>query len=464
LIVKRRKAWFMNQRLFGTSGIRGVANLEVTPSLAYQVGLSLAEKLGEGRVIIGYDTRTSSQMLSSAMVSGVCSGGLDATILGMIPTPTLAYLSKALHARTGVMITASHNPPDYNGMKLFTGEGIAYNWKLQLQIEKAVRLEKFKIAHWSRIGRIEFSDESERYIKMITENVVLERQWNVVVDPGCGAGSLMAPQVLRLLGCKVASMNAQADGTFPGRRPEPSPENLFELSKSVRILKAHIGIAFDGDADRVVFIDERGEFIQQDRALGAFASHTLKKRKGTIVVPVDTSISVEETVRQGGGRLIRTKVGDVYVANAVEKYGAVFGGEPCGAWITPEFHLCPDGILHSVLFLKALEESGEKPSRFVSRVPKYHLLRRKVGCPEEFKQEAMAEIERKLSKYLSKSSRLIRVDGLGFQIEDGWVLIRPSGTEPILRVTSEAANLKSAEKLLKITASIVESSIRAFSK
>jgi phosphoglucosamine mutase len=454
----------MKERLFGTSGIRGVANLEVTPSLAHQIGLSLAEKLGEGRVVIGCDTRTSSQMLASAMVSGVCSGGLDATILGMIPTPTLAYLSKALHARTGVMITASHNPPEYNGMKLFTEEGIAYNRKLQLQIEKAVRLEKFKMAYWSRIGRIEFADESERYIKMITENVVLEKRWNVVVDPGCGAGSLIAPEVLRLLGCKVASINAQADGTFPGRRPEPSPENLTELSKIVRVLKADIGIAFDGDADRVVFIDERGVFLEQDRALGAFASHALEKRKGAIVVPVDTSLSVEETVRQGGGRLIRTKVGDVYIAYAVKKYGAVFGGEPCGAWITPEFHLCPDGILHSALFLKALEQSGQKPSRFISKVPKYTLLRRKIACPEQFKQRAMAEIEERLSKYLSKSSKLIRVDGLGFQLEDGWVLIRPSGTEPILRVTSEAASFKSAEKIMKMLVRIVENSIREVSK
>jgi len=454
----------MNQRLFGTSGIRGVANLEISPSLAYEVGLSLADKLGEGRVVIGYDTRTSSQMLSLALVSGVCSGGLDATILGMIPTPTLAYLSKALRARGGAMITASHNPPDYNGIKLFTGEGIAYNRKLQQQIEQAARSEKFRVVHWKSIGEIEFSDESERYIKMITDKVVLEKRWNVVVDPGCGAGSLIAPEVLRLLGCKVASINAQVDGTFPGRKPEPSRENLVELSRVVRILKADIGMAYDGDADRVVFTDERGEFIEQDRALGAFASYALRKRKGTIVVPVDTSLSVEKTVRQNGGRLIRTKVGDVYVANAVKKYSAVFGGEPCGAWITPEFHLCPDGILHSALFLKALEESGEKPYKFVSRVPKYYLLRRKIACPERSKQKAMSEIEKKLCKYLSKSSRLIKVDGLGFQIEDGWMLIRPSGTEPILRVTSEAASFKSTEKMLKIIVATVENSIRAVSK
>jgi len=451
----------MNERLFGTSGIRGLANLEVSPSLAYEVGLSLADKLREGQVVIGYDTRTSSQMHSSAIVSGVCSGGLDATILGMIPTPTLAYLSKALQARAGVMITASHNPPEYNGIKLFTGEGIAYGRNLQRQIEQAVRSGKSRTIDWKSVGEIEFSDESERYVKMITENVVLEKVWNVVVDPGCGAGSLIAPEVLRLLGCKVASINAQADGTFPGRRPEPSSENLPELSRIVGILKADIGIAYDGDADRVVFIDERGEFIPQDQALGAFAGHALKKRKGTIVVPVDTSLSVEETVRQNGGRLIRTKVGDVYVAYAVKKHGAVFGGEPCGAWITPDFHLCPDGILHSILFLKALEESGEKPSQFVSSVPKYHLLRRKISCPERSKQKAMAETERKLCKYLSKSSKLTRVDGLGFQIEGGWVLIRPSGTEPILRVTSEAVRLKSAEKLLNAAVQIVENSIRA---
>jgi len=464
LIVKRRKAWSMNDRLFGTSGIRGLANLEVSPSLAYEVGLSLADKLGEGRVVIGYDTRTSSQMLASAIVSGVCSGGLDAKVLGMIPTPTLAYLSRVLQARAGVMITASHNPPEYNGIKLFTGEGIAYNRKLQLWIERSVHSGKSRTVPWKSIGEIEFSDESERYMKMIADNVVLEKRWNVVVDPGCGAGSLIAPAVLRLLGCKVASINAQADGTFPGRRPEPSPENLGELSRIVRTLRADIGVAYDGDADRVVFINERGEFIEQDRALGAFAGHALEKRKGTIVVPIDTSISVEETVKESGGRLIRTKVGDVYVANAVKEYGAVFGGEPCGAWITPEFHLCPDGILHSVLFLKALEESSEKPSKFVSRVPKYYLLRRKIVCPEQSKHKAMAEIEKNLSKYLSKSSRLVRVDGLGFQMEGGWMLIRPSGTEPILRVTSEAASLKSAEKILKIVVPIIENSIRLVSK
>jgi len=454
----------MNQRLFGTSGIRGVANIEISPRLAHEVGLSLAEKLEYGRILIGYDTRTSSQMLSSAIASGICGGGLNATLLGMIPTPTLAYLSKALHARAGAMITASHNPPDYNGIKLFTGEGIAYSRRLQQQIENAMRSGKSRIVNWSKIGKIEFSDESERYLKMITDSVVLEKHWNVVVDPGCGAASLIAPEVLRLLGCKVMSINSQADGTFPGRKPEPSPENLTELSKIVKALKADIGIAYDGDADRVVFIDERGEFIQQDRALGAFASYALKERKGTIVVPVDTSLAVEEAVLRNGGSLIRTKVGDVYVAYAVKKYGAVFGGEPCGAWITPRFHLCPDGILHSVLFLKALEESGEKPSKFALRVREYPLLRRKIACQERFKKKAMAEIEKRLSKCLSKSAKLVRVDGLGFQIKGGWLLIRPSGTEPILRVTVEAAKTKLAEKLLKTVVPIIESSIRAVSK
>ncbi|RLG97983.1 phosphoglucosamine mutase, partial [Candidatus Bathyarchaeota archaeon] len=340
-------------KLFGTSGIRGIANREVTSELALKVGLALATYIENGSFLVARDTRVSGEMIENALTAGILAGGANANKIGIAPTPALAFLTKKHSLNAGVMITASHNPPEYNGIKIFNSDSTGFNEKQQEEIEKIIENENFRLAEWNKIGKcVDVKYWIKDYIHQILGNLSFKKSWFVVVDPGCGATSTVAPFIFRELGCKVRALNAQPDGFFPARSPLPDKESLKPLGSVVRELKADIGIAYDGDGDRVVFMDENGNFVSLDQSLALYAAYVIERnRGGTVVTHVEASMCVEDTVEKLSGKVLRTKVGDVSIANAMKNCGAVFGGEPCGAWIHPEHHFCPDGILSSVLFL-----------------------------------------------------------------------------------------------------------------
>ena len=452
----------LNKRLFGTSGVRGVVNVDLTPELALKIGLALATLKKRGAdFTLAHDTRISSPTISSALASGLLAGGGNIKVLGIMPTPTLAYLTRSLGAATGIMITASHNPPEYNGVKLFSQEGMAYVERQQAQVEGLLRSGKFRRVKWSELGKQLNADETHRYVAAVLDRVGLEKKWRVVLDPGCGAASYLAPLIFRQLQCETICVNAQPDGFFPGRSPEPLPENLTSICDAVRQFGADVGFAYDGDADRMVVIDEKGRYAPLDQTLASYAAYVVAENKGgSIVVPIDTSMCVEEVIENRGGRVIRTKVGDVNVAQAIKKHKALFGGEACGAWINPEIHLCPDGILSSALFLEAVERGGETVSAFTSKVPVYPMMREKIDCPERIQNAAMKRLERSLSKSLPKPFEITTIDGVKAATSDGWVLVRSSGTEPTVRVTAEAKTEKLAKKLLRIGVEVAKRSIR----
>jgi len=443
-------------KLFGSSGVRGVVNQDLTPVLAAEIGLAVANSAKAESVLVGRDTRVSGEMVENALVSGLLAGGADVDSVGIVPTPVLAYLTKKLKADLGVMITASHNPPPYNGLKVFGGDTLAYSEGEQDKIEKAIAHESFKFANWRSVGEFQSVDAAHLYAEMVQERIQLEKSLRVIVDPGCGATYAVAPSVLKSIGCRVMTINAQPDGLFPARSPEPNPETLDHLAKMVRTLSADAGIAYDGDGDRVAFIDEKGGFADFDRVLAAFASHVTRNRRGaSVVTNVEASMCVERMVKGHGGEVFRTKVGDVYLSEAIKKHGAVFGGEPCGAWIHPRFHYCPDGILSSALLLKALEEEGKTLSEFVAEAPEYPTLRENIRCTNETKYKAVDAIGGELKLLFAECNELLVVDGVRLTLEDGWVLVRASGTEPLIRVTVEGESLKAAKKLMKETTRLV---------
>jgi len=371
-------------KLFGSSGVRGLINSDLTPLLAAKIGLAIVTTSHAERVIVGRDTRTSGLMIENALVSGFLAAGAKASLLGVTPTPTLAYLTRRLRADAGVMITASHNPPQYNGIKIFNSEGVAYCEKSQDKIEEAVTNEQFSLPSWRKMGQASFIDESLLYIRMVQKTARLNRKWHIIVDPGCGATFHLAPALLASLGCKAVVINAQPDGFFPGRKPEPDPESMENLAKIVKNLDADMGIAYDGDGDRVAFVDEEGHFVDFHRVLAAYAAYVIQSSPSKIIVTsIEASMCVDKMVKKGNGRLVRTKVGDVYVAEALRKFDAAFGGEPCGAWIHPQIHFCPDGILSSILLLRALEDEDLKLSEFVSEVPHYENIRDGIACSGE---------------------------------------------------------------------------------
>jgi phosphoglucosamine mutase len=435
--------------LFGTSGLRGLVNADLTPGLAVRVGMALGTFIGKGKVLLARDTRFSGLMLQNALTSGLLGCGARVYCLGVLPTPVLAYLTKRFGAEAGLMITASHNPPQYNGIKVFDKDGMAYDERRQEKLEKIIKSEDFRLVEWHNLSEAEYGDESHLYVDMMLKGIKLGKKWRVVVDPGCGATGSIAPKIFKVLGCDVKAVNSQPDGFFPSRSPEPNAESLKPLAKIVEAFRADIGVAYDGDGDRVAFIDENGVFVDFDRVLAAYAAHALKRcRGGTVVTNVEASMCVEKMVEASGGRVVRTRVGDVYVAEAVKKFKGVFGGEPCGAWIHPEYHLCPDGILSSALLLKALEEEGKSLSEFVADIPAYPVLRKNVGCRNEIKNAVVRRAERLMKKAFPDYRQFSKVDGVRLSLEDGWVLVRASGTEPLIRLTVEGESLKTAETII----------------
>jgi len=448
-------------RLFGTSGIRGIVNVELTPQLALEVGKAIATLHRGGVLIVGRDTRPSGEMLEAALISGATSCGCDVEALGLAPTPLTAYTTRVLAADTGVSITASHNPPEYNGLKPFDSSGMAYGEEERKAVEETLQRKAFKAVDWSEIGSVEEIEATPLYLDAILRDLELQRGWRIICDLMNGATAVTAPEALKALGCEALYINANPDGYFTTGAPEPRGETLRRLGELVRASEAHIGFAFDGDGDRVMFIDERGMAPNPDRVLAAYASHIVERCRGGIVVThVGASMCIDEAVRLAGGRVIRTRVGDAYVAEALMRRGGVFGGEPVGAWIHPDIHPCPDGLLSALRLLKALEELDTTLSGFVADIPEYPLLRAKVECPNHLKPHVMEMIKQLYPEHLTDIRSTSTVDGLRIELGDGWLLIRPSGTEPVIRVTAEARSRKRAEELMRVGRRLASEAIR----
>ncbi len=410
--------------MFGSSGIRGITNVDVTPELALNVGKAAGK--GCSDAVIARDPRAAGMMIEEAFAAGLMSVGCNVTQIGMVPTPTLAYAAR--NYSLGVMITASHNPAEYVGMKLWNPDGMAFDSQQQEEIEEAVELSKYLLAKWDGVGDINiYGNAIEDHIKAIMKHTGKLQGLRVVVDCGNGAASVITPFLLRRLGCHVLALNSNPDGHFPARNPEPKEENLGLLMQTVKEWGADLGIAHDGDADRMMAVDDKGRFVGGDQLLAIFAAH---EEADSIVVPVDTSMIVDDALPDT--RIIRSRVGDVYVAEAMKKEGAAFGGEPSGSWIFPRISFCPDGIYAAVRLIEIM--GTRKLSEMVDELPVYQTKRIGIACPDKHKEGAMAGI----SGELSSLGEVSTIDGIRVATENGWVLVRPSGTEPKIRVTAEA--------------------------
>lgn len=449
-------------KLFGSSGVRGLANVELTPQLACKVGLAVASYAKAKKVVVARDTRVSGSMLEDALFSGLLSSGTTVLSAGIVPTPTLAYATKVLDADAGFMLTASHNPPQYNGIKVFRPDSLSYVDADQEGVEKNIAQSSFSMADWRSLGKMVPLDASQLYMDMVLKAVSLQKKWRVIVDPGCGATFQVAPAMLKALGCKVTALNAQPDGYFPARKSEPNAESLKDLASTVKALGADLGIAFDGDGDRVAFIDAEGIFVNFDRSLAAFGSYALEQSNGGIIVTnVEASMCVETMAQKYRGKVVRTKVGDIYISEAIKEVGAVFGGEPCGAWVHPKLHFCPDGPLSAALMLKALEAENKSLSDFISEVPAYITRRENIPCKNEEKYKVVEEIGVALKEEFQRYTDFSKVDGVRLALKDGWLLVRASGTEPLIRLTVEGESETVANDITKKATALIQRQVEA---
>ena len=400
------------------------------------------------RVSVGRDGRISSSMLLEGVVAGVLAHGNDVDDYGLITTPALEFDVKDSKSSVGVMITASHNPPEYNGFKIVDSDGI------EIPRSKEEKLEWLIAANAWRTNRNSGSRTNAKggltsYLDRIEAQIYSKdkaAELKVVVDTGNGVSALTTLELLRRIGVDVIAINDQIDGNFPGRNSEPRPENLGALVEVVRKEGADLGVAHDGDGDRAIFVDEKGEPIPGDRSLALIEEDLLKIHPGRkVVTPINTSMVVSEVARKWKGKLVLTKVGSIEVSRTVVKERALLGGEENGGVFYASHHPVRDGTMAAVLVINSIIRNRKSISELIARLPRYYMVKEKIPCNSEAKERAIINLKARLKGRISSELDGVRVDIPG----KGWFLVRASGTEPLLRFYAEAKTEPELKEILQ---------------
>jgi len=410
--------------LFGSSGIRQEFGHDLV-DLSLRIGSAAAA--GASEIALGRDTRTTSELLEHSVVSGMLASGATVYSCGIAPTPTVAYATRNTDA--GCMITASHNPESYNGVKLLNPDGSSFTVRQQAVLEEALNETHWK--EWDGMGRILSIDAVDAHREAILDRVSLSHPLKSVLDCGNGAGSVITPDLLAEAGVTAIGLNCNVSGKF-ARPSEPLESNLPYIGEIVRRRDAACAVVHDGDADRMMAFDERGRYIDGDHLLMLFVKYLDRKR---VVTTVDASMAIEEIAD-----VHRTPVGDSFVSEELLSWGD-FGGEPSGSWIFPDHSLCPDGVYAAALLCEIASEWSIAEE--LDRMPRYTLLRRSYPLPAPAKVMAAMGAEEP-------------AHGIRFEDEDGWYLIRASGTEPKVRITAEGRTPEKAKEMLEAASATLE--------
>ncbi|TFF96203.1 phosphoglucosamine mutase [Candidatus Thorarchaeota archaeon] len=455
----------MTGKLFGTTGVRKVYGDEFDLQMALNLGKALGTYLKQGTILLARDARTTGLMIADAFAAGVMSTGVHVVRAGIIPTPTLALMTREYKYEAGVMVTASHNPPEYTGLKFWSSDSMGFDPKTEAELESIYESKKFKKAAWDALGTQRSIDTAvQDHIRALLEScdaeLIRSKKFRVIVDPGNGTASVLTPYLMQELGCEVVSINAQLDGYFPGRKSEPEEESLGDLIRMIEETGADLGIAHDGDSDRGVFVTEQGEVIRGDRTIAVLAQVEMSTvKKPVLVTTVDSSMALDEVVEDAGGKTVRTPVGDIRVAMKIKEEKAVFGGEASGVFIFPDFHLAPDPFLAGCRLLEMMAREGKSFGELVDKVPRYPLKKTKIKCANSEKEAAMDRLQETLPKGFKDIREVIDVDGIGLVLKEGWVLVRPSGTEPVIRITCEGPTEDAVTRVLRETEEIVRKAV-----
>jgi phosphomannomutase/phosphoglucomutase len=451
-----------SRRLFGTNGIRGVVNEELTPQMVTQIGAAIGNYFRRGNLLVGHDSRTSSPLLSHAIIAGLNSVGCDVLDAGMEPTPAVQFWVKNHRIDGGIMITASHNPPKYNGIKVIWNDGIELSREQEIEIEEIYFHQKMCRASWNLLGKArKVSGVVQEYVASVKKNVdfaaISNKQYHVVVDAANSVASLGVPRLLKELGCIVTTVNANLDGTFPGRLPEPNIENLSSFASTVKALSADLGVAYDSDADRSIFIDEKGNVISGDASFGLIEKYFLEKHPGEkIVTSVSSSRLIKDVADAHGGLVIWTKVGSVTVSRTMQRVGAKLGGEEYGGIFYGPHQPVRDGAMAVAMVLDILAQTDRRLSKLIDELPRYYVESTRVPCPERLKQRVMKELIEQ-----TKAFQVDTIDGVKGWFEDkSGILVRPSGTESVFRLYAEAKTSVRAKWLVREYSSRVKKIIR----
>ncbi len=437
----------MSRHIFRAYDIRGVFNEELDVAMAAKIGMAFGSYLGrDKRVLVGRDGRTSSEVLEEAFISGLASTGCECVSIGLVPIPTANYHIWKGDYDGGVYITASHNPPEYGGIRFRHGDGTGYT-RENMDIRDRYLRGDYTLAPWDSIGGIErrgSEDAIDDYLGFILPKFSVQESLRAVLDLGNGVAATAAPRALRRAGIDVVTINEAIDGRFPGRPSEPKEETLGELMRATVRENAAFGAGYDGDADRVIFVDDKGRVVQTEKIGILVARDILRKRTGKIIANVECSMIVEEEIPKLGGEVLRVRVGDVFISEAIKKHGALFAMETSAHYFLPEFYPFDDPLLITLKLAEILSR-GEKLSELVDAIPSYPKRAINFPCRDE---EKFKVVERIVENWQAKGYTLDLTDGAKVVFEDGWALLRPSNTTPLVRASVEGVTEERLKELV----------------
>ena len=434
-------------KFFGTNGIRGVFDEDFTLEFIHEMSLSIGTYFEKGPILIGYDGRESSPLICKIITSSLNSIGIDCNVAGLVPTPCLEYAVKSLGYSGGIMITASHNPPQYNGIKPAGKDGVEISREDELIIEDIYSKKNWlsKPEKWGITNDETKTIETylDGIMTHIDSNLIESKPFKVVLDLGNGAQAVTAPNFCKKLNCEVVLVNEQVDGKFPGRGSEPTPQNLSVLSKAVLENKADFGIAFDGDGDRSIFCDDLGNILTGDKSALILINHILKKNPNSLVVTcLNSGTNTETLAEKYNSKVLRTKVGSVEVSRKMLSTNALIGFEENGGFMFGNHNQVRDGCMSLGLMLDFLSTTENSLSQEISQLPPSFTTKDKIECSKENAKKIISSL-----KYEFPDSDTS--DGIKITLDPkNWVMIRPSGTEPIIRIYAESTDLENLEALM----------------
>ena len=441
----------MDRLMVGVSGVRGTVGESLTPHVACDFACAFATMLGPGgSVTLARDSRSSGPMLRDAVQAGLLASGLNVIDLGLASTPGAALMTARLPAVGGVIITASHNPPEYNGLKFLRPTGTPLAADDARKLEALWRAGEFALADHAGQGTASSNaDAPARYVEAVCQTCDVEaiarRKFQVVLDSINGAGCVASRILLDRLACKLVHLNGQPDGQF-AHSPEPVEENLTQLAEAVRSHGADVGFAQDADADRLAIVDETGRFIGEEYTLALAAAFTLRHRKGPLATNLSTSRMVDDLAAAAGCQVVRAPTGEANVVDAMARADCILGGEGGGGVIDPRVVGVRNSLTGIVMVLQYLAETGKTVSELVARIPQYVMIKTKLPCPAGAAEAVVARARQAFAE--RDGVHLNDADGLRVDFSDRWVSVRASNTEPILRIIAEAPGREDAEALV----------------
>jgi phosphomannomutase/phosphoglucomutase len=439
-------------RLFGTQGFRGIVNKELTSTVAHDIGLASAGFWGTQKTIgLGWDTRKSSDMIGFAFSAGLMSGGCNVYLVGLVPTPLLSYAIPHLNLDGGAMITASHNPPEYNGIKLWGPDGASFTPEMELKVEANYFAKERSQSTWQSCGHLApVEDFRLRYIEDLLDRVdkhrLIQHKFRVAADCGGGTATMVMPILLNAIDTQSELLFCEPDGHFSNRLPEPKESNLTQLIDIMKNNDLDIGMAWDGDADRITLVTNQGRFLSGDRVFALAAFHTLRdlqEKPKRIVTQVATSDIIHDIASTVDAEVIETRVGEPYVVSKMKEVNAAVGGEENGGVIYRGWSWTREGILTALILLELMATEDKSLDELDRQFPSYHQVKDSFTCSHQEKESLLTHV----SKSAPTDAEINNIDGVKLRFSDGWVLLRPSGTEPLFRIFAEAKTETRAKTL-----------------